>query len=102
MVIPPNNKIYKQCSFGCYMGKYSSRFLNKVWAFRLTTYSLDGCCISYIAREKNIVCIFFTFSHTKKSHTGIRSYIAFQTTAQSVIWVDADIRLTVKTTVQRL
>ena len=34
----------KRCLW-CDIGKYSTRQMNKVWAFRRTPYSLDECCI---------------------------------------------------------
>ena len=37
------NMICKRCSFECDMGKYSTRPMNKVCAFRRTPYSLDEC-----------------------------------------------------------
>ena len=57
--------ISKRWSFECDMGKYSTRSINKVWAFRRTPYSLDMCCISHIERKINNVCI---FSHDQVMH----------------------------------
>ena len=59
------NKICKRCSFEWDMGKYSTRPMNKVWAFRRTPYSLDMCCIFHY-RTKNEHRLYFL---TRSGHT---------------------------------
>ena len=53
--------ICKWCSFECDIGKYGTRSMNKVWAFRIPSYSLDECCIFPYCTNTN--------SHTIKLHT---------------------------------
>ena len=56
--------ISKRCSFECDMGKYSTRPMKKVWAFRRTLYSLDMCYI-FPYRTKNEQRLYFL---TRSSH----------------------------------
>ena len=59
------NKICKRFSFECDMGKYSTRSMNKVWAFGRTPYSFDECCI-FQYRTKYEQRLYFL---TRKRHT---------------------------------
>ena len=43
--------------FSCDIGKYSTHQTNKVFAWRLTPYSLDECCIFQYRTQINTVCI---------------------------------------------
>ena len=43
--------------FSCDMGKYSTCPMNKVFAWRLTPYSLDECCIFPYRTQMTTVCI---------------------------------------------
>ena len=54
--------ICKRCSFECDMGKYSTRSINNMWAFRRTLYSWNMC---HIIRKMSNVCI---FSHDEVTH----------------------------------
>ena len=58
-------KICKRCSLECDMGKYSTRSMNKVWAFRRTPCSLNMCCI-FTYGTKNGQSLYFL---TRSSHT---------------------------------
>ena len=60
---PSREKICKRCSYERDMGKYSTRPVNKVGAFRRTPYSLNGCCISLYCTKNEQPLYFFTRSH---------------------------------------
>ena len=59
------SRICKRCSFECDMGKYSTRSMHKVWAFRRTPCSLNMCCI-FTYRTKNVQRLYFL---TRSPHT---------------------------------
>ena len=63
-----DDKICKRCSFECDMGNYSTRSMNKVWAFRRAPYSLNMCCI-FTYRTRNEQRLYFL---TRSSHTYTR------------------------------
>ena len=66
------HKMCKRCSFECGMGKYSTRSMNKVWAFRRTPCLLNMCCI-FTYRTKNEHRLYFL---TRSTHTWhIQPYI---------------------------
>ena len=65
-------KICKRCSFECDMGKYSTRSINKVWAFRQVP--IERVLYFHISHEKWAT---FVFSHTIKSHDIILPYSVF-------------------------
>ena len=67
-----HDMICKRCSFECDMGKYSTRPMNEVWAFRRTPYSLDMCCIFTHLTKINNVCIFL---HDQVTHNILLPYI---------------------------
>ena len=48
---------YKRCSFPCGIEKYSTCPRNKVFAYRLTPYPLDECCIFQYRTQMNTVCM---------------------------------------------
>ena len=52
--------------FPCYVGKYSTRPMNKMIACRLTPYSLDECCIFPYRNFKNVYLIVFPVFPTAK------------------------------------
>ena len=62
-------KICKRCSFKGDMWKYGTCSMNMVWAFRLTPYSLNRCCIFLYCTQMNNVCIFSTWSGVSQRPT---------------------------------
>ena len=69
------NMICKRCSLECDMGKYSTRPMCKVWAFRRTPCTLDECCVSFHCAKNEQRLYFLRGS----SHTWLQLlYIAVQ------------------------
>ena len=58
----------KSCSLECDMGKYSTRSMNEVWAFRRTSYSLNMCCI-FPYRTKNEQRLYLLTRSSRTWHT---------------------------------